>query len=61
MAKWSTEGDLVDMTGTFINKGRGTRKMTRSIQLSASHEVLGETNPVGTLVLGFQLLELEEN
>lgn len=59
MAKWSPDGDLVDVTGTFINKGRATRKMTR--RLSASHEVLGETNPVGTFVLGFQLLELEEN
>lgn len=53
MAKSSVDGDLVDMTSTSINKGRGTRKMTRGIHLSASRGVLGEANPVGTSLLAF--------
>lgn len=46
------------MAGTFINEDRRNKKDT---QPSASHEDFGETNPAGTFVLGFQLLELEGN
>lgn len=51
-------GNLVSMAGTFINEDRRNKKDT---QPSASHEDFGETNPAGTFVLGFQLLELEGN